>query len=99
MTSVDFRKVNIDQYDEDQIVEDELYEPDPRDPATVLADAKAKAAAVRGLIAKSVVLSAPTPSPSLRKAALIPPNFYLSQGRSRRRPEQRPRRRPIRPQN
>jgi actin related protein 2/3 complex, subunit 5 len=55
MASLDFRKINIDQYDEDQLLEDELYEADPRDPATVLADAKSKAAAVRGLIAKWVI--------------------------------------------
>ena len=52
MASLDFRKINIDQYDEDQLLEGELYEADPRDPATVLADAKSKAAGVRGLIAK-----------------------------------------------
>jgi actin related protein 2/3 complex, subunit 5 len=56
MASLDFRKINIDQYDEDQLLEDELYEADPRDPATVLADAKSKATAVRALIAKSVKL-------------------------------------------
>jgi actin related protein 2/3 complex, subunit 5 len=55
MASLDFRKINIDQYDEDQLLEDELYEADPRDPATVLADAKSKAAGVRGLIAKCVI--------------------------------------------
>lgn len=56
MASVDFRKINIDQYDEDQLVEEELYEPDPRDPATVLADAKQKASGVRGALAKCVYI-------------------------------------------
>lgn len=51
---MDFRKINIDQYDEDTLLEEELYDPDPRDPATVLADAKQKAAGVRGLLAKYV---------------------------------------------
>ncbi|PVF96786.1 ARP2/3 complex 16 kDa subunit (p16-Arc) [Serendipita vermifera] len=52
MASLDFRKINIDQYDEDKILEEELYDPDPRDPATVLADTQSKAAGVRGLLAK-----------------------------------------------
>jgi actin related protein 2/3 complex, subunit 5 len=55
--AMDFRKINIDQYDEDKLLEEELYEPDPRDPATVLADAKQKAAGVRGLLAKQVSTS------------------------------------------
>lgn len=47
-----FRKIDIDQYDEDVLLESELYEPDPRDPATVVNDAKQKANAVRSLLAK-----------------------------------------------
>ena len=47
-----FRKIDIDAYDEDVLLESELYEPDPRDPATVLNDAKQKANAVRSLLAK-----------------------------------------------
>ena len=54
MASSDFRKINIDQYDEDVLLEEDLYDHDPRDPATVLADTKQKATAVRGLIAKCV---------------------------------------------
>jgi hypothetical protein len=51
---VAFRKIDIDQYDEDVLLDEELYEPDVRDPATVLADAKEKQAAVRSFLAKWV---------------------------------------------
>ena len=49
---VNFRKIDIDQYDEDVLLESELYEPDPRDPGQVLNDTKQKAAAVRGTLSK-----------------------------------------------
>ncbi len=49
-----FRKINIDAYDEDTLLETELYDPDPRDPATVLNDAKQKTNAVRSALAKQV---------------------------------------------
>lgn len=49
-----WRKINIDQYDEDVVLESELYDPDPRDPSTILADAKGKAQLVRSALAKSV---------------------------------------------
>ncbi|KAH7906938.1 actin-related protein 2/3 complex subunit 5 [Hygrophoropsis aurantiaca] len=47
-----YRKIDIDVYDEDVLQESELYEPDPRDPAQVLSDAKQKQAAVRSSLAK-----------------------------------------------
>ena len=47
MAEINFRKINIDAYDEDAFQEGELYEADPRDPTTVLNDAKAKSAQVR----------------------------------------------------
>ena len=49
---VNFRKIDIDQYDEDVLFEHELYEPDPRDPAQVLSDTKQKATAIRGFLSK-----------------------------------------------
>ncbi len=49
---VSYRKLDIDQYDEDVLLESELYEPDPRDPAQVVDDTKQKAAAVRGFLSK-----------------------------------------------
>jgi actin related protein 2/3 complex subunit 5 len=49
-----FRKIDIDQYDEDVLYEEELYDADPRDPATVLADAKDKQSAVRSALSKCV---------------------------------------------
>ncbi len=47
-----FRKIDIDQFDEDVLTEEELYDPDPRDPAQVLVDTKQKASAVRGYLSK-----------------------------------------------
>ncbi|TFY68119.1 hypothetical protein EVJ58_g1190 [Rhodofomes roseus] len=47
-----FRKIDIDQYDEDVLLESELYEPDERDPAQVVSDAKQKAATVRQSLAR-----------------------------------------------
>lgn len=52
--AANFRKIDIDQYDEDVLNEEELYEPDPRDPSQVLADTKQKASAVRGYLSKCV---------------------------------------------
>jgi hypothetical protein len=51
-----WRKINVDAYDEDVLEESELYDPDPRDPATVLSDARQKANTVRSALAKSVLL-------------------------------------------
>ncbi|THH28723.1 hypothetical protein EUX98_g5461 [Antrodiella citrinella] len=53
-----FRKIDIDQYEEDVLLEEELYEADPRDPATILADTKQKGGAVRGSLSKGDVASA-----------------------------------------
>lgn len=49
---VNFRKIDIDQYDEDVLLDDELYEGDPRDPAQVLNDTRTKANAVRSALSK-----------------------------------------------
>ncbi|KAH9921651.1 arp2/3 complex subunit [Fomitopsis serialis] len=57
---VSFRKIDIDQYDEDVLLESELCEPDPRDPAQVLNDAKQKAAAVRQSLARGDIAGALT---------------------------------------
>ncbi|CAG8745495.1 6291_t:CDS:2, partial [Acaulospora colombiana] len=51
-------QINIDQYDEDKILDEELYDADPRDPATVLADAQSKTSGVRGLLAKGDITGA-----------------------------------------
>ncbi|OCH90109.1 arp2/3 complex subunit [Obba rivulosa] len=53
-----FRKIDIDQYDEDVLLESELYEPDPRDPAQVLDDVKQKVTAVRSSLAKGDITGA-----------------------------------------
>ncbi|KAF9007022.1 arp2/3 complex 16 kDa subunit [Cyathus striatus] len=44
---VNFRKIDIDQFDEDAFQETELYEPDPRSADEVLAEAKQRQIAVR----------------------------------------------------
>lgn len=49
---VNFRKIDIDVYDEDVLLDSELYETDSRDPAQALSDVKQKAAAVRGSLSK-----------------------------------------------
>ena len=52
MSDINFRKIDIDAYDEDVLVETELYDTDPRDPAQALNDAKQKATAVRSALSK-----------------------------------------------
>lgn len=54
--SLNFRKIDIDQYDEDVLQEEELYEPDSRSPVQVLSETRDKANAVRGYLAKCVRL-------------------------------------------
>ena len=65
MTDTAFRKIDIDAYDEDVLQESELYEPDPREFAQVLGDAKQKAVQVRSSLAKCVVSSSTTVPPLL----------------------------------
>ena len=52
MTDINFRKIDIDVYDEDALVETELYDADPRDPSQVVNDAKQKTTAVRSALSK-----------------------------------------------
>jgi len=52
MSDVNFRKIDIDAYDEDVLIETELYDADPRGPAQVLNDTKQKATAVRSALSK-----------------------------------------------
>ncbi|KAJ9105370.1 hypothetical protein QFC21_001739 [Naganishia friedmannii] len=47
-----FRKIDIDQYDEDRLVPQDLYDPDPRGPDGVVADARNRSAEVRSLLSK-----------------------------------------------
>lgn len=47
-----FRKIDVDKYDEDVLDESELYTPDPRPPAQVLADTRGKASSIRGILAR-----------------------------------------------
>ena len=50
-----FRKIDIDQYEEDVLLDSELYDTDPRDPAQALNDVKQNAAVVRSSLAKYVL--------------------------------------------
>ena len=52
MAAVNFRKIDIDQYDEDVLLPSDLYDPDPRGPEAVTAEAKQKANEARGLVSK-----------------------------------------------
>ena len=49
---VNFRKIDIDAYDEDVISEADLIDPDHRDPATILQETKGKSSQVRGFLSK-----------------------------------------------
>ncbi|TFK69206.1 arp2/3 complex 16 kDa subunit [Pluteus cervinus] len=55
---VNFRKIDIDVYDEDILHETELYDSDPRDPSQVLSDARQKQVAVRTALARSDIVGA-----------------------------------------
>lgn len=52
MSLLNFRKIDIDVYDEDVLAETELYDPDSRDPGQVLSDTKQKAVAVRSALSR-----------------------------------------------
>lgn len=67
-----FRKIDIDQYDEDTLLDSELVVADPRDASTVLADARVKAGEVRGLLARCVLVSFPSVLPSLFPSFPLP---------------------------
>ncbi|TFK27295.1 arp2/3 complex 16 kDa subunit [Coprinopsis marcescibilis] len=60
MADINFRKIDIDQWDEDALHESELYEVDPRDPQQVLEEAKARQVAVRSSLARSDISGALT---------------------------------------
>lgn len=58
MASANFRKIDIDQYDEEVVQESELYDPDPRSATEVTSIAKEKSQQVRQLIGRSEGLAA-----------------------------------------
>ncbi|KAL9710736.1 arp2/3 complex subunit [Leucoagaricus gongylophorus] len=51
--STSFRKIDIDQYDEEVLNDEDLYEVDSRDPDQVLEEARQRQAAVRSALAKN----------------------------------------------
>ncbi|KAF8313601.1 ARP2/3 complex 16 kDa subunit (p16-Arc) [Clavulina sp. PMI_390] len=58
MAEINFRKIDIDAYDEDAFVESELYQADPRDPGTVFAEAQAKSTQVRTTLSRGDIAGA-----------------------------------------
>ena len=52
MSDINFRKIDIDLYDEDALIETELYDADPKNPAQALNYVKQKATAVRSALSK-----------------------------------------------
>jgi len=52
MADNSFRKIDIDAFDEEVLLESELYELDARDPTTVLSDARQKQTAVRQALSR-----------------------------------------------
>ncbi len=52
--STSFRKIDIDQYDEEVLNDEDLYEVDSRDPDQILEEARQRQAAVRSALAKCV---------------------------------------------
>lgn len=50
MAEGSWRRLDVDQYDEDRVLPTDLYTPDPRAPAQQLQDQSAKQSAVRGLL-------------------------------------------------
>ncbi|KAG6336739.1 hypothetical protein ID866_2344 [Astraeus odoratus] len=70
-----FRKIDIDAFDEDILQESELYDPDPRQPAQVLSDARQKQSAVRSSLSKgdisgalNIALDSPPYGPNVEEA-------------------------------
>ncbi|ESK93054.1 arp2 3 complex 16 kda subunit [Moniliophthora roreri MCA 2997] len=55
---VNFRKIDIDAFDEEVLRESDLYEEDPRGPAQALNDAKQATVAVRSALSKNDVVGA-----------------------------------------
>lgn len=55
LSGTNFRRIDIDQYDEDRVDPASLYHPDPRGPAQALAAAQDKDRAVRGLLQRGDV--------------------------------------------
>ena len=67
---VNFRKIDIDQYDEDVLLDSELYDSDPRDPAQALEDTKQNAVAVRSSLARCAFVPQPVEESFDRKNGL-----------------------------
>ncbi|KZO92488.1 actin-related protein ARPC5 [Calocera viscosa TUFC12733] len=53
-----FRKINVDLFDEEALLPSELYDPDPRAAAQVLADTREKSGAVRGSLSRGDIAGA-----------------------------------------
>ncbi|GAA5882523.1 hypothetical protein JCM3774_005184 [Rhodotorula dairenensis] len=58
MAPIDFRRIDVDQYDEDRLDPTTLYHPDPRPPADVLAAAQQNDRLVRAAVQKGDLAAA-----------------------------------------
>ena len=52
MAEYAFRKIDIDALEEDVLLPSDLYDPDPRGPDAVNAEAKQKSTEARGLVSR-----------------------------------------------
>ncbi|KAG8908232.1 hypothetical protein FRB99_008297 [Tulasnella sp. 403] len=73
-----FRKIDIDAFDEDVLLESDLVDPDPRDPATALAEVRSKNTQLRGILSKgdiagalTLVLTDPPYGPNVEEAKAV----------------------------
>ncbi|KAL8280034.1 hypothetical protein RQP46_007615 [Phenoliferia psychrophenolica] len=67
MAEGSWRKLNVDQYDDDRVLATDLYVPDARSPAQQLADQQQKQQTVRGLLQRGDAAA------SLKAGLLDPP--------------------------
>ncbi|KAK4049925.1 arp2/3 complex subunit [Microbotryomycetes sp. JL201] len=58
MADSSFRRLNVDQYDEDRVLETDLYTPDPRPESQVLQDTQQAGQQVRQLLQRGDVVTA-----------------------------------------
>ncbi|ODN82041.1 hypothetical protein L202_02363 [Cryptococcus amylolentus CBS 6039] len=58
MSEYAFRKINIDALEEDVLLPSDLYDPDPRGPDGVLADAQSRSGEVRSLVSRGDIAGA-----------------------------------------
>jgi len=83
--SVNFRKLDIDQYEEDQVTPEDLYDPDPRSPDEVAQITRGKIGEVRSSLSRgdfvtalAVILDQPPYGPHAEEAKSLTLQSVLS---------------------